>query len=295
MAQHVSIVVPTYARPAQLATCLRALAAFDYPRDRYEVVVVDDGSPRPPAAEVHAAGADLDVTLVSQRRAGPAAARNAGAARAHGELLAFTDDDCRPESAWLSALVARVGEEQDAMVGGRTVNVLPENPYSTAAQAVVSHLYAYYNDHAAGARFVASNNMALSAALFHEVGGFDDRFPRAAAEDREFCDRWRGRGHRIVVAPEAVVLHAHALTLRRFLRQQFEYGRGAYWYNRFRVDAGGRPLRPEPLRFYVDLLRLPFTEQAQRRIAVAGLIGLSQAANAAGFAWERARPRPQGT
>jgi GT2 family glycosyltransferase len=285
-----SVVVPTYARPHQLATCLDALAAQDYPRDRYEVVVVDDGSPEPPTTQVEKVADGLDVTLVSQRRAGPAAARNAGAARASGKLLAFTDDDCAPEAGWLTALAAGLERDPDAMVGGRTVNVLTCNPYSTAAQAIITHLYAYYNREGAG-RFLASNNMGLSQEGFREAGKFDTRFPRAAAEDRDLCERWLRSGKRIAFEPDAVVRHSHALTLRRFLRQQFEYGRGAYWYQRFRLAAGGEPLRPEPIRFYTDLLRVPYVENAQRPLVVAGLIGLSQVSNAVGFAWENARPR----
>ena len=88
----VSIVIPTYGRPDQLAACLDSLEALDYPRDRFEVIVVDDGSPQP----LPPYGGALRVTLVRQAHAGPAAARNTGAAASRGRWLAFTDDDCRP-------------------------------------------------------------------------------------------------------------------------------------------------------------------------------------------------------
>jgi len=75
-----SIIVPTYARLRQLTACMQALANLDYPRDRFEVIVVDDGSETPPEAAVLSFRNRLDVTLVQQAHAGPAVARNTGAA-----------------------------------------------------------------------------------------------------------------------------------------------------------------------------------------------------------------------
>lgn len=116
---------------------------------------------------------------------------------------------------------------QDCMVGGRTFNALPENPYSAASQLLVDYLYTYYNADPERAGFFTANNLALPAESFRAIGGFDSTFPYAAAEDREFCDHWLHHGHRMRYAPEAVVYHAHALTLRTFWRQHCTDGRGA--------------------------------------------------------------------
>ena len=86
-----SVIVPTRARPRHLAGCLSALRALDYPPERLEVIVMDD--------------VEGD---------GPAAARNRAAEGARGELLAFTDDDCRPVRGWLRALAVRWLEEPAA-------------------------------------------------------------------------------------------------------------------------------------------------------------------------------------
>jgi len=102
-----SIVVPTCDRPRQLAACLQSLARLDYPRDRFEVIVVDDGTTTAAPALVVEMKAGPDVRLVRQPHAGPAAARNLGASHARGSLLAFTDDDCAPAPDWLWALAAR--------------------------------------------------------------------------------------------------------------------------------------------------------------------------------------------
>src|SRR5436309_2951814 len=129
-----SIIIPTEARPKQLAACLESICCLEYPDDRFEVLVVDDGSATPPETVVASFRDKIDVTLLTQPHAGPAAARNAGAQRARGTFLAFTDDDCMPKVDWLERFAARLVKTPDHLIGGRTLNALPDNPYSTASQ-----------------------------------------------------------------------------------------------------------------------------------------------------------------
>jgi len=286
-----SIVIPTYSRPRQLSDCLEALVHLDYPQDLYEVVIVDDGSPRLPEDEVARYRHTLDLKLIAQDHAGPAVARNTGAEAAEGDTLAFTDDDCRPDPHWLRALAARMREVPGAAVGGRTVNALPNNPCSSASQLLVSYLCAYYGSRDERGAFFASNNLAVPAESFHTSGGFDSRFPLAAGEDRDFCDRWVQGGHALVYAPEAIIYHEHALNLLSFLRQHFRYGRGALRFHQARAERGAERMGLEPLSFYVGMLRSPCSESRGpgTTLLLLSLLLLSQAANAGGFAWEMAR------
>jgi len=255
-----SIIVPTYDRPRQLAACLQSLAALDYPRDHFEVIVVDDGSEVPPETLVASFRDKMDVTLLAQSHSGPAAARNLGAARAKGRFLAFTDDDCAPTPGWLQKLATRFAQAPDCAIGGRTLNALPDNPYSTASQLLIDYLYTYYDADPNQARFLTSNNLALPAERFHAVGGFDAGWFRAAAEDRELCDRWLHYGYRMIYAQEVLVYHAHSLTFRTFWRQHINYGRGAFYFHGARARRGHVSLKPEPLGFYLDLLRYPSSQ-----------------------------------
>lgn len=285
----ISVVIPTYNRPGPLAACLRALAGQDYPAGRFELIVVDDGSPTSPAALIAELGDRVPMRLLHQERRGPATARNAGAAAAHGSVLAFTDDDCRPHPGWLRSLGLRIAATPTAMVGGQTLNALRNNPYAEASQLLVSFIYDYYNRPGREA-FFTSNNIALPRAGFAAIGGFDTRFPRAAAEDRDFCDRWQQAGFPMVYAPEAQIDHAHALTLRSFWRQHLNYGRGAYHFHRGRARRSTGRIRVEPLRFYLQLLAAPLgRRQVPQALFLAGLLALSQGANTLGFFWERAR------
>jgi GT2 family glycosyltransferase len=279
-----SIVIPTRDRAAQLARCLDALARLDYPPDRLEVVVVDDGG-RQPLRAVFDSATLPNLRVVTLTGVGPATSRNAGAAAASAPLLAFTDDDCEPAPDWLRALERRLSGTPGAIVGGRAVNALTRNRYAAASQLLVDYLHGYYNRPPADARFLTSNNLALSAEVFRRIGGFDERFGRAGGEDRELGHRARRLGHRLVYAPEAVVHHFHGLTPRGFWGQHFRYGRGAA---QFRRAAGLRGLRLEPLAFYRDLVAYPRGNGHRGDgLALSGLLAVSQVANAAGFAYER--------
>lgn len=132
-----SVIVPTYNRPALLRNCLEALAALDYP---------------------------------AERNVGPGAARNTGAEQARGEYLAFTDDDCRPAPDWLRSLAAAHAERPSHLLGGQTLNGLPENPYSTASQSLQSWLYDYCESRVSPLRFFASNNLGLPREAFLALG-----------------------------------------------------------------------------------------------------------------------------
>ncbi len=229
----------------------------------------------------------LRVKLLHRAHAGPAAARNAGAARATGRFLAFTDDDCKPASDWLLTLAERFAAAPDpVVVGGSTLNALCENLYSTASQLIVDVGFAYHNEDPNRARFFTASNLAIPADRFHTLGGFDATFMTAASEDRELCGRWLHQGYRMVYAPEAVVYHAHALTWRTFWRQHFNYGRGAFQLQQARTRLGWELFQPDP-KYYYKLLRYPFTRAGGRQaLLLSALLMVSQSASAAGLAAE---------
>jgi GT2 family glycosyltransferase len=277
-----TIVVPTHRRPRALAACLAGLAAQVDPPADLEVVVVDDGGGVPLGPVIDGVRDRLDVTLVSQANAGPAAARNAGAERARGDLLAFTDDDCVPRSDWLRTLVALAGSTAGAAVSGRTVNALRDNPYSAAAQLVIDVGYEQTGYGSRGVPFFTTNNLLVPAAAFRALGGFDTSF--RTAEDRDFCARWAASGRRFAHARDAVVDHAHALGLWGFVRLHYEYGRGACRFHRAQASRGGR-IAVEPA-YYLALARRPLREPPRRRAGLAGLLAAWLLATTAGFGRE---------
>jgi GT2 family glycosyltransferase len=283
------VIVPTHRRPEKLAACLASLAALDYPQDRYEVVVVDDGGSTPLEALAERFRGRLASTWLRQSRRGPAAARNHGASRASGELFAFTDDDCRPTPGWLRRLAGEHERESGVVLGGHTRNALVRNPFSATSQLIIDAGYGWHNRDHRDARFLTSNNLAVPAAGFRDLGGFDPSF--VTSEDRDFCDRWVASGRRMRYLPDAVVEHAHDLTLRGFCRQHFAYGRGARRFHVEHARRTGRKIRLEP-RFYLGTHRRAWrSDGGGRKLEIQAALLLWHAVNSAGYVcqWWRSR------
>jgi GT2 family glycosyltransferase len=290
-----SVIIPTHNRRDALRACLLALTRQTYPKNAFEVVVVDDGGSDSLKDLVGELDGQVALRLQRQERAGPASARNLGARIARGEYLAFTDDDCEPSPDWLEKLRHSLAAHPNALVGGRVVNALPRNWCSAASQQLVDYLYLSYTENGVP-RFFTSNNFALASRAFRDAGGFDESYPLPAAEDRDFCARWTASGGSMVYTPAALLYHAHSLDVSEFVQQHFRYGRGAYHFRKRTVSRGEQGTQLEPLSFYRDLLAYPLKSNRQTGVAswrISLLFLLSQMANAAGFFREAFRtPAP---
>lgn len=266
-----SVVVPTRDRPGSLGRCLDALDHQVEAAD--EIVVVDDGSADAPAVERAVRGR---ARIVRGAGAGPATARNLGASAATGDLVCFTDDDCRPGTGWVAAMADRIASGA-AAVAGPTRNGRPDDVWATASQIVTNHLAgASRAPWAAGPPFAPTSNLAVRAGVLAEVP-FDETFPLAAGEDREWCDRLAARGHHLEWEPAAWVDHHQDLSARRFWHQQERYGRGAQHLRR--TGAG----RLQPARFYLGLVRRGFAAGPR----VGALVLVAQVATGVGIVRER--------
>jgi glycosyltransferase involved in cell wall biosynthesis len=223
----ISVVVPTRARPQLLRRCLAALEAQTV---SLEVVVVEDSEGR-----------------------GPAWARNEGLRRARGEVVCFTDDDCAPVPGWAEALAAPILAGAAQASTGRTL----VGEGTTAADRAWEAIVGYLQDQAAepgtaSPGFAATANLACAHELLERLP-FDESFPAAAGEDRDWAERAAGSGAPPRFVPHALVLHQPGLRVRGFLRQQYRYGRGAA---RYRGAASGRGFGSPS--FYDGLLRRGF-------------------------------------
>jgi glycosyltransferase involved in cell wall biosynthesis len=279
-----SIVIPTYNRSEKLASLLRALVLLDYPRDRFEVIIVDDGSGTTPEEAIAAFKNDLNIVLLTTAHGGPARARQTGIDIARGKFLVFTDDDCAPACDWLSILEAVFTELPDAAIGGQTINALGNNPYSSASQLLITYLYTYFNKDPNQARYFATNNSAFPSQHFRAIGGLDLTWSISGGEDRDLCERWLRHGNRMVYVPKVVIYHAHDLTFRTFLRQHFNYGRGAFRYHCVQSHSKKEKIKLEPFYFYVRLPLFAFSQMPLRQaVPTAMLLVVSQVTTAAGF------------
>ena len=147
-------------------------------------------------------------------------------------------------------MLARVEASPGALVGGRFANGVPANRWAEATHLILDVVVAHTHRRGSPLAFAVTANLALHADVFRAVGGFDERFDRNAAEDRDFCARCLEAGHPLVLAPEAVVRHPTTAPPLGFLRLHATYGqrRGDLPARapRPRARAGGRAARPLP-------------------------------------------------
>lgn len=194
-----SVVVPACARPEQLAECLKRLApgAQTFPATAYEVIVSDDSTDG--AVREWVGRRFAWAQWVAGPRRGPAANRNHGAARARGDWIAFTDDDCLPEAGWIEAFAEAIDSSganaPPDVLEGRTVAERPRR--SLAERSPVNTHGGYW----------WSCNLAVRAEFFRRLGGFDEGFPYASMEDVEFARRARAAGAREKFVAGAEVCH----------------------------------------------------------------------------------------
>jgi len=273
-----SVVVPTRDRPAALARCLGALARQTAPS--LEVVVVDDASDDARAVRDAIASACPTARVVAGAGRGPAAARNLGVRAARGAIVCFTDDDCHPDPEWAERLAA-------ACDGGAAAGTTLADPAAgrcaAAAQLLTQVLQvASLRKDSGSLGFAPTCNLACATDLARALA-FDESFPVAAGEDRDWCARLAQAGARLHYVPAATVVHRPQLGLRGLLRQQCRYGRGAV---RFRRAGGGLA----GAAYHAQLAR----ECARAGPGVAGLVVVAQAAVAAGAVRELAARRSSG-
>lgn len=277
-----SIITPTYGRAASLTQLLHSLTRLDYPSDRFEVIVVDDGGPIPLEETVSAFRNQLHMRLLRQENQGPAAARNYGAREAAGRYLAFTDDDCLPDPGWLRELDQALEKAPTVVCGGRTINFYTRNLPAQATQLLMDYLYENYSPTQRAGAFFPTHNLSVPRDEFLALGGFDEQL--RFGEDREFCYRWHSRGGLFVYAPRAAVQHARLLSLREFIHLHYLYGGGTAAFRRACKRKGMKSVDFSSPWWYLRLLLHGVKrEPGWRGVALSLLLAASQAANLAGL------------
>lgn len=211
----VSVIVPVYNDAVRVRGCLDRLTNQDYPKGRYEVIVVDNGSTDETPQVLEA----FRVTrLVETAARSSYVARNVGVRAAAGSVLAFTDSDCRPSRDWLTRGVdALAGAD---LAGGAVRFAFSARPSGAELFDSVSNMQVARNVAERGVAKTA--NLFVRAGVFEAVGGFP---PVRSGGDVAWTRRATDSGFRLVYAPDAVVEHP-ARRLTELVRKQHRVGRG---------------------------------------------------------------------
>ena len=214
MQPFVSIVIPTLDRLDQLAVSVDAAARQDYPKDLFEVVVVDNGPADGEERFRQQVGGDgdVDVKYVWEPRLGLHWARNAGAEAAKGEVLAYTDDDTEVEPGWIAAL-AGCYQNPDVGAAGGPINVRWTSPPPVWAHGLGLYGDLDYGDEfflLSSPRTIYGANYSVRRSALYETGGFNaDLIGAVIVSDGEtgLCHKLYRAGWKLAYTPDAVVHH----------------------------------------------------------------------------------------
>lgn len=227
----VSIVVPVYNAEATLSLCLESIQAIDYPKDKFEVLVVDNGSTDNSIQIARKFGATVlfETSIKSSY-----AARNKGIAAAKGDLIAFTDADCIVTPTWLKHLVKEWDDESIGCFAGEIeahqprnfIEIFSDRQGMLRQKGTLSCTYLPYTQTA---------NSAYRRDVFEKVGLFIPEM--TSGGDGEISWRMQKQlGLGIKFIPEALVYHKHRTSLTGLYRQFQKYERGKLLWHKHYPD-----------------------------------------------------------
>ncbi|HET9067957.1 MAG TPA: glycosyltransferase family A protein [Amaricoccus sp.] len=222
IAPEISVVVPHLNQPDLLELCLASLAAQTLPADRFEVIIVDNGSQHLPEAEV---ARFPFARLVVEPTPGPGPARNRGVALAAAPVIAFLDSDCIADPGWLAALLAAFAAHPETTILGGKVVIFAAGPRPNVAEAFDLVYGIRQEVTIARHRFAATANLAVRREVFEAIGPFAGL---AVSEDMEWGQRADAAGHPTRLAPDAVVRHP-ARDSMAALRKQWDRHVSHFW------------------------------------------------------------------
>ena len=215
----VSIIVPVFNGEKTIEKCIQSLLNLHYPKDKYEIIIVDNNSTDNTRQIVE----KYPVKLLLETKRGSYAARNTGIKAAKGDFLAFTDSDCIADENWLKHLIKNFDDDEVGGVGGK---VVAYNPVTFVEQYIAK--FSGDLDQETFVRykkpFIITANAMYKRDVLDKVGLFDESL--LSGGDMDMGWRVFEKGFKIVYEPKAIVYHKHRTTLKGLFFQSFKYAEG---------------------------------------------------------------------
>jgi len=218
----ISIIIPVRNRPDDIGDCLKSIKNLDYPKEKLEIIVVDDGSTDDTVHVIQSYGVKLICNAFSM---GPGKSRNLGEIISTGEILAFLDSDCKVSSDWLAKIVPFFSLPGIGAVGGFVAGYFKASTldrYEDAFSSLNMGRRIIFNNQAESRFYVPSCNFFVRREVFQELNGFNSHMQ--VGEDVDFCWRLRDGGYHLLYVPYGVVYHKHRNRLLIMLKRRFDYG-----------------------------------------------------------------------
>jgi len=238
----VSIIVPVYEDPVRLERCLERLDQQTYPRERFEVIVADNGS----SCNVRQIVSRFTRTrYVCEMKPGSYAARNAGIALADGEILGFTDSDCLPRLDWIDRGVEALTERPNVGLVGGPILLFHRDPQRPTASEFYQDIHGFpQREYVEQKRFSATANMMTRRKVFADVGHFNDKL--MSNGDKDWGERVFAAGYEQAYVEDLVVDHPSRYTLRELMQKRMRITGGRV--ERARLAGEARPGLYQELR-----------------------------------------------
>jgi cellulose synthase/poly-beta-1,6-N-acetylglucosamine synthase-like glycosyltransferase len=243
----VAITIPAHNSSRTIGKALDACLAQDYPREKLRITVVDDGSTDNTKEIVESYDG---VNYIFQKNAGPARARNAGWKSVTSEIVAFLDADCVPERKWISKMAAHYESDNAVCVGGR-YGITNEGNF--LAELIYAEFLARYERCSKSTKFIGSYGYSFRRSLLEEIGGYDEDYKMASAEDNDLAYRLLAHNCSLIFDRDIVIKHHFPTGLRGYLRVQFWHG---YWRMKLYRDHA-RMMKGDEYSNIVDFAQPP--------------------------------------
>jgi len=255
----ISIVIPVKDRADELQRCLTSLSLLNYPQEKLQIIVVDDGSSDDSPLVAQRFGAVVVPSGGTGR--GPAAARNVGASKASGEILAFIDSDCSASPEWLNELLPAFDNLAMAAVGGQVDGMCTASAIDRY-ESIMSSLSLGSRERTGSGGddtfYLPSCNLLVRRTAFRSANGFRDEMH--VGEDVDLTWRLRDNGWTIAYLPAGNVLHEHRSSIRSFMSRRFDYGTSEGMLQILHPDRRKRMVVPPLLAILLSLcLMAPFS------------------------------------
>jgi len=223
-----SIIIPSYNRVDEILECLESLNSITFSIDKFEVIVVDDGSTDATIAFLkdYEQNAEFNFSYYTKANQGPGSARNLGMQNARGDFFIFIDSDVTVPKKWLTHIDRELNEENAEAFGG------PDSfrkDFSPLLKAINYSMTSFITTGGLRGKkgkklakfYPRSFNMGLSRSLWEKIGGFGNL---RHGQDIEFSNRIIKSNAKVIFIEAAYVYHKRRTNFRRFFRQVFNWG-----------------------------------------------------------------------
>jgi len=214
----ISIIIPTYNSSKYIEKCLTAISDNNYPKEKFEIIVIDNGSTDETLSIVH----KFTPNSFVYERVNISALRNLGVSKAKGSLVAFIDSDCIISKDWIASAIKIADNNPNNLGAAGYPYSLPDDP-SWLERAWDTTVHARRKEK----NFLSAGNILMRRSTFIRLGGFDEKM--VTGEDYELCQRIRKAGLTIIFSPHLRAVHlGNPKSVYQLFKKELWYGKGMF-------------------------------------------------------------------